>query len=72
LYILPVAVMKTQGTVEFCNRQRDCGLRNRKGNTEEKERITIKYITETERERETNGQEVQCEKTKGSIKEISL
>jgi len=31
-----VAVLKTQSAVEFCNQQRDCGLRNRRGNTEEK------------------------------------
>jgi len=66
-----VAVLKTQGTVEFCNQQTDCGLRNRKGNTQGKGKENHKRYYRN-RERETNGQEVQCEKTKGSIKEIKL
>jgi len=62
--------MKTQRTVEFCNQQRDCRLCNGKGNTVGKERRTIKLYRI--RERETNGQEVQYEKTKEFIKEIKL
>jgi hypothetical protein len=72
---LPVAELTTQGTVQFCNQQRDCELGNslqniEKGTQKKIERKAIKDIIETERK--TNEQEVPYETTKGSIKEIKL